>query len=368
MQRRDFLIATGAVLGVGCTGFSRRHPSVFDSVVCQDRQRRFDVPVFDSINAALAAAQLAAPGPQRILITRGEWRERLRIDHADIHLIGEHRQHCVIRANAAAGTPGPDGKPLGTWGCATITVSAPGFLASNLRIENDFDYIGELRKPTLAAIGSNGPQAVALMLAEGSDRVRFRDVDIVSHQDTLFVDAGGSDFRDCRISGSVDFIFGAGHAVFDRCELLSRFRPGKTRQGYVAAPSTLRSQDFGLVFRRCRLLADPEIPNGSVALGRAWRPARDFVDGRYGDPDAMGSATYVDCHLGAHIAPEGWDAMNFTARDGTRTALQPADARFAEYANRGPGSSPSRRAWSRQQFDAAVKRGLFVAVAATSSS
>ena len=139
----------------------------------------------------------------------------------------------------------------------------PGFGASRLTIENAFDYVGNLATPKFEPIGPNGAQAVALMLDTGADRSLFEDVDFTGHQDTLFVDAGRSLFRRCRISGSVDFVFGGGNALFERCHLHSRFRPGKPRQGYVAVPCTPRSQAHGLTFIDCRLTRDPDVADAA---------------------------------------------------------------------------------------------------------
>ena len=233
-----------------------------------------------------------------------------------------------------------------------MIVKAPDFSARNLTIENAFDYVGNLLQPKLEAIGSNGPQAVALMLADGSDRALLEEVELVGHQDTLFVDAGRCLFRRCRVQGSVDFVFGAGQAVFDRSELHSRFRPGKPRQGYVAVPSTSASQAHGLTFHHCRLTREPEVPDRSVALGRPWRPTRDFPDGRYGDPDVAGLAVYLECWMDAHIAPEGWDEMNYAARDGTRVPLRPSEARLFEYRSSGPGAHADSRRRTLSPADA----------------
>ena len=92
-------------------------------------------------------------------------------------------------------------------------------------------------------------------------------------------------------------------------------------------PSTLQSQTHGLVFSACRLLREAGIADGSVALGRAWRPGRKFADGQYGDPAVLGAALFLSCWMDAHIAREGWDAMAYTARDGSRVMLEPGQAR-----------------------------------------
>ncbi|HEY1140525.1 MAG TPA: pectinesterase family protein [Lysobacter sp.] len=315
----------------------------FDAVVAT--APRTGTPTFASIGEALAAAPADGGKPFRVLISRGRWHEKLLIDKPHIHLIGEERASSVLTFDAAAGMPRPDGEPWGTWGCASVTVRAPDFHASNLTIENAFDYVGNLATPKFEPIGPNGAQAVALMLDAGSERASFERVDFIGHQDTLFTDAGRSFFRDCRVDGSVDFIFGGGNALFEACELHSRFRPGKERQGYVAVPCTPSAQEYGLTFVRCRLTRDARIADGSVALGRAWRPGRTFPDGKYGDPDAIGAAVYLDCWMDAHIDVHGWDEMGYTARDGRRVMLRPGDARLFEHNSSGPGAhrSDSRR-------------------------
>lgn len=331
-RRRVLLAMSGAWIG-SCVR-NRSAPAV-DAVVGDASTvagRRFE-----SIAAALGAAP-RGDSPYRIHLGTGLHHERLTIRRSNVSLVGEGAERSVLSHDRAAGMPGEDGRPLGTWGCATLTIAAPGFRASDLTIENAFDYLGHLREPHFEAIGPNGAQAVALMLAAGADRSVIERVALHGHQDTLFVDAGVSQFRDCRVRGSVDFVFGAGEAHFDHCELQSRFRPDKPRQGYVAVPSTARGQELGLVFRECRLTREPEVPDASVALGRPWRPTRAFPDGHYGDPDAVGMAAFIDCWMDAHIDPVPWDAMSYTARDGTRVAFTPDEARFSERGSHGPGA------------------------------
>ena len=293
---------------------------------------------------ALADAPAAGDRPYRVLIGRGVWREKLTIDRPNVHLVGEDRRTLILSFDVAAGMAGPDGSAWGTPGSASVTVAAPGFAAENLTIRNAFDYVADLAHPQFERIGSNGAQAVALRLAEGADRSRFRNVDLVSHQDTLMADAGLSWFANCRISGSVDFIFGAGRALFEGCELVSRFRPLMQRNhGWVAVPSTPRRQPYGLTFLDCRLTREAGVPPASVALGRPWRPARSFPNGRYGDPDAVGAAAFIRCWMDDHITADGWDEMGYPAPDGTRVFLQPTDARLAEFGSTGPGAFANRR-------------------------
>jgi pectinesterase len=344
IDRRHMIIGGVAA---GMIGGSGHGATRYDAVVAPVERR--DVPAgrrFRDLGAALAAATDRMNG-YRIWLARGDWRGQYAIDVAGMTLVGEDRQHTRIAHTAASGMIAADGKPYGTYRTATMTVSAPRFTARNLTIANDFDGIAEMRKTGARLLSDDpaGPQAVALRLAAGSDAARLDAVDIVSHQDAFFPDAGRVTLRGCMISGSYDFIFGAGTAVFDRCEIRSRLRPDPRQiTGYIAAPSTLRAQPIGLVFDRCRLTRDAGVTAGSVFLARPWRPSKRFADGQYGNPDAVGMAAYLDCWMDTHIAPAGWTEMWYTDRSGNpRHMLQPEDGRFGEYGSHGPGSSARRR-------------------------
>jgi pectinesterase len=267
------------------------------------------------------------------------WRERAVIDKPFIHLIGEGRDESVIVFDRSAGNKGPDGKPLGTFGTATMVVTATDFCATKLTIANDFDYVAHMPSPVSDdKTGASGSQAVAFAIQGGADRSLLEDVHFVGYQDTLFTDSGRSLFRNCRVDGCVDFIFGQGRAVFERCDILSRVRPGQDLNGYIAAPDTDRRQPFGLVFIGCRLLKEKGMAPHTVALGRPWRHTQDFPDGRYGDPDNVGAAAYLHCWMDDHIVPEGWYPMGYNAKGGGRAMLQPEEARLYEFDSNGPGT------------------------------
>lgn len=362
MKRRSVLAgALGLAAGslAGCAVWRQADP--FAAVVSHDANERRAPKRFASVQAAIDAAPDRATAPYRILVTRGTWREKLTVERPFVHLIGEDRGATILTYDSAAGDPGPDGRPLGTWGCASVIVRAPDFAARQLTLRNDFDYVAHLADPKYPAVGSNSAQAVALMFAGEADRALLAGVDIVGHQDTLFADAGRSLFVQCRVTGSVDFIFGGGTAVLDRCEIISRFRPGKERQGYLAAPSTRRQQEFGLTFLDCRLLKEREVPAQSVALGRAWRPTRSFADGTYGDPQVLGAAAFLRCWMDDHIAADGWDPMNYTARDGSRVPLDPMQARLYECGSEGPGARTSarRRVLTANEAERFTRRTIF---------
>lgn len=324
MDRRNFVLGAGAAAG------------------CATAPARYDAAAG---SGGIAAAIEAAPGdrPWRILVPAGRWREKLIVAKPNVTLIGESRTAAVLTYDDAARTPGPDGRPIGTSGSFSVAVRAPNFAARNLTIENAFDYDGAARA---AASGdqqaAGGMQAVALMLGEGADCASFENCDILGHQDTLFANAGRALFRNCRIAGTVDFIFGGARAYFDRCEIVSRARPDASdRAGWIAAPSTQASQDYGLVFESCRLMRESGVPDWSVGLARFWRPTRTWADGRrYGDPNAVGQVAFLRCWMDAHIIPQGFDPMGYNNQAGGRSLLTPEETRPGEFASSGPGAAP----------------------------
>ena len=301
----------------------------------QSSGQAVSMPVFTSITAALSSAPGQKAGPYRVLIRKGVYREKLRVTRPELHLLGEDRDETVITWDDSGSTLGPDGEELGTWGSATLTVLAPDFRAENLTVANGFDY------PANAALAADDPrrvegtQAVALMTTGNSDRAVFDRVTILGYQDTLFVDAGRHYFRDCRVLGHVDFIFGAGQAVFENCDIVSRNRANKNPTGYVTAPSTHVSQPYGLLFINSRLLKEaPDLPAGSVRLGRPWHPGAA--------PTAEGSAVFIDCFMDDHIGPEGFAPISAVGADGVRVWFEVDErSRFFEFGSHGPGGAPS---------------------------
>jgi pectinesterase len=300
-------------------------------------------PTFRSLGAALAS--LPANGGARavVFLRDGRYHEKLTVDRPRITLRGESRTGAVLTFDAAAGMPAPGGGTYGTRGSYTLRIVAPDVRVERMTIENAFDYPANAAKQADDPTKLRDAQAVALMLDQGSDRASFVDVRILGHQDTLFPNAGRSWFHRCEIAGSVDFIFGAGQAVFEECDIVSRDRGSRTNNGYVTAPSTAAREAVGFLFLRCRLLKErPAMAAGSVTLGRPWHP--------FGDPDAIGSAVFVDSWMDDHVGAKGWDRMSSTDSTGGRVWWEPESARFLERGTRGPGAIAS--ATRRQIADA----------------
>lgn len=287
---------------------------------------------YSTMQGALDAAPAEAAAPHVIFIKNGKYHEKLTIDKPYITLIGESRDGTVLSFDATAGAA-PGGTGYGTSGSASITVKASKFRAENLTIENSFDYPANAAKADNDPTKIEGSQAVALRTDKGSEQSYFENVKFLGYQDTLYVNYGKQYFKDCYIAGVVDFIFGAGQAVFDNCDILFRDR-GNGSGGVITAASTSFLHPYGFLFVNSRLLKENDnVPDDSVALGRPWHPG--------GDPNDIGQVVFLNTYMDGHISAKGWEPMG---------GFKAEDARFFEYGSTGPGAkqSATRRVLSEQ--------------------
>jgi pectinesterase len=296
--------------------------------------------IFTSIQSALDAAPANSVKTHKIYIAAGNYYEKLSITKPNIQLLGEGAKTTRIYFDAYAGQTYAEGKTWGTPGSATVTIRATDIQLHQLTIENSFDFLSNDALANEDAKRIANTQAVALFLDTGSDRVLVRDARLLGYQDTLFVNAGRSWVDKTFIAGNVDYIFGKGNALFTGSEIhtLGRGKPNNPH-GYVVAPSTQITDEFGLTFIDCKLTRAESVPDNSVPLGRPWRPTTQFADGRYADPNAIGKAVFISTWMDAHITLDGWYSMNGTAKDGTKVPFLPEDSRFFEFNSHGPGAA-----------------------------
>jgi len=276
-----------------------------------------------TVQEAVAAAPADGPAarPFRILVKPGTYKEHVVVPREKpfLSLVGEagQRERTVITmdTNVNSLVPGdPDGKKLSTPDSATVLVQASDFTAEDITFEN-------------TTTREDRVQALAFFVA--GDRATLRRCRFLGWQDTVRSDAPKGQiarhyFRECDITGHVDFIYAGGTAVFDRCLIHC------LADGYITAASTAETTPYGYVFLDCTVTSGPLVDRGSF-LGRPWRPCA--------------ATAFIRCDLQARIRPEGWD--NWGKADNEKTA------RYAEYGSTGPGGDVTKRvAWARQLTDA----------------
>ena len=269
---------------------------------------------YNTIQEALNAIPSPNNVPVIINVKAGIYKERVTVDSGKnfISIKGDPKNKTMITFAYHSGSVLYNGDTLNTWNCATFFVFANDFKAENIHFQND--------------AGFYAGQAVAVR-AHGN-RISFFNCAITGFQDVLFL--SGSDvkhyFENCYIEGTTDFIFGAATAVFKNCRIHSK------KNSHVTAASTNISVPYGFVFFDCNLTGDDNLDN--VSLGRPWRPAS--------------SVTYINCQMGKHIIPGGWNNWKKPENETT--------ARYAEYNSTGPGANPvSRVKWSKQLTKEEVK-------------
>lgn len=263
----------------------------------------------ESINEAL----LNAPeGPLTIMLGKGVWEEKVFITRPDVTLISE--EGAVITYFDRHGD-NRDGHILNTGESATFTVAAPNFSAIGITFRNSFNWPAGVRWNEENDEGKKMDlQAVALRIAFGATRSTFRSCTVDGWQDSLYVDYGVSLFADCTIKGSVDFIFGAGSALFQGCEIVSLAR------GFVTAPSTFASDEIGFVFHDSSFTRTESVGDDTVYLARPWYPS--------GAENRSPMALFIDPEMEKHINPALFTDMA-SRRPGEEKVLHKAEeARF----------------------------------------
>ncbi|HVX85468.1 MAG TPA: pectinesterase family protein [Phycisphaerae bacterium] len=280
---------------------------------------------FKTLQDAIAAAPSNAREETVIHIKPGAYAGPFLVDKQKPHLtlLGDDAATTVLTWDRNVQDPKPPG---GDGFNPGLLVRADDFHAARLTIQN-----------------TSGDHGQALAVRADGDRALFVNCRILGWQDTLMVNNGRDYFQDCYIAGRVDFIYGSAAAWFENCEIHSR------NGGHVTAASTPQDHPFGFVFDHCKLTGDsdawdPATTNPATTqkaratpiadLGRPWRP--------------YASVTYLNCDMGAHISPAGWNNWGKTSNEQT--------ARYAEYHSTGPGGSAEKRAaWTHQLTDEQAK-------------
>lgn len=256
-----------------------------------------------------------APANAVIRLAPGVYRQKTVIRTPGLTLIGAGADKTVIIYDDYALKKDEQGREYVTFRTYTMAVCADDVTMKDLSIVNDALH-PEIKgqEVALSVLGSG-------FLMENCTLTSTQDTlfagplppDLIQRYDGFLMDIlrrGGElvqTYRNCRIEGTVDFIFGCADALFENCEI--RSLNDVRNIGYVAAPAHSLSQSKGLLFRNCRFTRETGVEDGSIYLARPWR---DY-----------GLARFENCTCEAHISPAGFDKWNDTNRDQT--------ARFYEH-------------------------------------
>lgn len=279
---------------------------------------------------------------------------------SDVRVVASRYAGERKRAGVDAGNPcmpATSAAAYGTFSSATLAIFSNDVQLLNLTVENDAMHGvrgGVGYPPDVSEAG--GAQAVALMTQ--GDKIHMEEVQLLGHQDTLYVrsvPAGAGDrvyVRRSLVAGDVDFIFGAGTLVVDDSTILSRAaRRAGGEGGYVLAPSTSVHTALGFLVNNSRLVSEAGVRAGSIALGRAWDQGVPKGTWQQG-VSPNGQAVVRDSVLGSHVG--AWAAS--TSRRPFSASGEQAN-RMWEWSNHAPGADRSRETLAPHDGWAAAQGG-----------
>nr|XP_043633753.1 pectinesterase-like [Erigeron canadensis] len=170
--------------------------------------------------------------------------------------------------------------------------------------------------------GSELHQAVALL--SGSDQSVVYRCSIEGYQDTLYTTQYTQFYKDCKIFGTVDFIFGDAQAVFQDCDIFVRKPYPHGGLVVTSHGRTFENESTGYSLQGCKIVAGDDLKPiiGQIKpsfLGRPWRPYARTI--------------FMQSFLDDIIDPQGW-----LDDQGYYETLY-----YGEYQNNGPGSSTDNR-------------------------
>ena len=270
---------------------------------------------YTTVQAAFDAIPDFYTGTYTIYVKKGVYKEKITLgqNKTNVVLIGEDRDATILTYDDYSGRV-VNGTTLGTSTCQTVAIDGSDFTAMNMTFQNT----------------STAAQAVALRV--NGDRGSYYNCNLLGYQDTYYTWGSYGTVRtyhkNCKIVGSVDFIFGRNIVVFDSCEIREN-RNG----GTLTAASTDATSKFGYVFLNCKITSDSIGFDGaaitSFHLGRPWQFSPRTV--------------FMYCDEPATLNSAGWLAWNVPP------------ALYAEYKCKGAGFVPSGRvSWSSQLSDSAA--------------
>ncbi|KAK8588952.1 hypothetical protein V6N13_087841 [Hibiscus sabdariffa] len=264
---------------------------------------------FKTIEDAVTRIHHDGQKPFVIYIKKGIYEENIIFNYnlTNIALIGDGKEKTRITGSLDFA----DG--LNTFNTATVAVHGDFFFAKNIGFEN--------------TAGAAKLQAVALMVI--SDFAVLYNCSIDGHQNTLYVHSKRQFYRDCTISGTIDFVFGDAAAIFQNCKFMVR-KPLEGQENVVTAQGRSdERQPTGIIIQNSTIVADDDFAHlknrQPTFLGR---PRGNFSR-------TIIMETFID----DLIDREGWTVGDDHC--GLETGY------FSEYNNRGLGSGTSGRVtWS----------------------
>ena len=222
---------------IDATKYTKRQPVTkmngFDAIVGEGG--------YSTVQEAVDAAPADAT-PYYIFVKAGTYEGHVQIDRQNIHLTGQSKHNTIITWNKLHNEDGGNVDNR-----ATVNVTASDVSFDNLTIRNTRVNEGQ-----------------ALALYTKADRIVITSCNLEGWQDTYRTGKMGNRHlvRNCKISGTTDFIYGDGEVFFDNDTLLV------LRSSNVIVAPDHNSPKYGYVFRDAVITAAQA--GSKTHLGRPW--------------------------------------------------------------------------------------------------
>lgn len=240
-----------------------------------------------------------------IYVKAGVYDEYITItkDQVNIYMYGDGPRKTIVTGKKSY----RDG--ISTFKTASFSVIGNGFICKNMGFRN--------------TAGPEGHQAVALRVQ--SDMSAFFNCRMDAFQDTLYVQTHRQFYRNCLVSGTVDFIFGDSSTILQNCLIIVR-RPMQQQKNTVTAQGrTTAHEPTGIIIQNCKIVPakklEPVKMQIPTYLGRPWKP--------------YSMTLVMETWLDGFVVPEGW--MIWEGANNHETCT------YREYNNRGPGAPVDKR-------------------------
>ena len=241
-----------------------------------------------------------------IYISKGVYNQKVEITRDNLVIIGEGGDTKITFSDYAKKIHA-DKREYNTFRTYTLCITGNNIRLENFTVENsntDPETVGQC---VALSVHGNNFAAVNMNLVSTQDTLflsPFPDDLVVRYrgfipQRQLYKEGGNLHlFKNCKISGTVDFIFGCSEAYFLNCEIISL---KDTRNcGFVVAPAHPLAEKSGFNFIDCDFIGGGA-NDGTVYLARPWR---DF-----------GKCSFINCKLGKHVNSGLFDKWDDTDRD-----------------------------------------------------
>lgn len=276
---------------------------------------------YTTIMEAVLAAPDYSTSRYVIYVKKGVYKENVEIKKKkwNIMIIGDGMGATVVSGNRNY----IDGWT--TFRSATFAVSAKRFIARDISFEN--------------TAGPEKHQAVAFR--SDSDLSAFYRCGFHGYQDTLYAHSLRQFYRECQISGTVDFMFGNGAVVFQNCQIISRKGLPNQKNTITAQGRKDPNQSSGFSIQFCNISAESSAESVPTYLGRPWKQYSRTI--------------FMQSYMSNVIRPEGW--LEWSGDFALSTLY------YGEYMNYGPRAGlGSRVKWpGYHQIDSAIASSFTVA-------